>query len=147
MKSKTLKSLRFLFGLIFVVTSIGKLLDNRGFAAVLETYQLVPVFFLLPLALFISLSELLLGLLFFWGKNLFRCAQLTLGIQLVYLALAISSNVRGLDIPNCGCFGVFLARPMTPWTILEDAVLVVFALGLWNLAAGPKKLPVSPLSK
>jgi len=132
MKKKALMFLRFLFGVLFVVTSIGKLLDNRGFAAVLETYQLFPSGILLPFGLFISLSELLLGIFILWGKNLFRCALLNFGIQVAYLTLAITSNLRGLDIPNCGCFGVFLARPMTLWTIVEDAVLVILAGGLWQ---------------
>lgn len=136
MKKKALIFLRFFLGVLLVVTSIGKLLDNRGFAAVLETYQLFPSDILLPFGLFISLSELLLGIFILWGKNLFRCALLNLGIQVAYLILAITSNLRGLDIPNCGCFGVFLARPMTLWTIVEDAVLVILAGGLWQSVVG-----------
>ena len=146
MKKKALMFLRFLFGVLFVVTSIGKLLDNRGFAAVLETYQLFPSGILLPFGLFISLSELLLGIFILWGKNLFRCALLNFGIQVAYLTLAITSNLRGLDIPNCGCFGVFLARPMTLWTIVENAVLVILAGGLWQSVVGSEHYSPSPQS-
>lgn len=34
---------------------------------------------------------------------------------------------RGLQIANCGCFGVYWARPLTAVTLVEDALLLALA--------------------
>lgn len=116
--------------------SIGKLLDNRGFAEVLGTYRLLPDVVLLPTALFVSLGELLLGLCLAAGVRLNTCAAVVLGINTGYLFLAIGTLLRGLPIANCGCFGVFLARPLTIWTVVEDGFLVAASLAFFFLQRG-----------
>ncbi len=132
-------SLQVFIGLIFVTTAIGKLLDNRGFAIILETYQLFPSVILLPLGLGISLFELLLGYFLLTLKRTSRYMPLAALFSLVsyagYLVLAIVTNLRGLALTNCGCFGVFLARPMTWWTVLEDAILMLVCFMFWRLCA------------
>ena len=128
MKKLTTTTFRFLLAILFLATSLGKLLDNRGFAEVLQTYQLFPSFTLMPLALAISLSEFTLGIFTLLNKKIKFCSKAILFINSLYLALAIVSNLRGLNIPNCGCFGVFLARPMTWNTVIEDAILVLVSL-------------------
>jgi hypothetical protein len=51
--------LRFCLGLWFTATGLAKLLDNRGFAQVIASYQLgLPGLFLLPLGLCVSLRGL-----------------------------------------------------------------------------------------
>ena len=62
MKIISLYLLRWALGLLFIATAIGKLLDNRGFADVLQNYRLFPTLILLPLGLLLSLSELILGI-------------------------------------------------------------------------------------
>ncbi|MDZ4661857.1 MAG: hypothetical protein SGJ18_09605 [Pseudomonadota bacterium] len=64
------KVLRYLFIVLFLTTAIGKLLDNRGFAEVLGTYQLLPPWSLLWLGLLISLSELGVAILLIRGVRL-----------------------------------------------------------------------------
>ncbi|MBC8645596.1 MAG: hypothetical protein H7X85_00410, partial [Thermoanaerobaculia bacterium] len=44
---------------------------------------------------------------------------------------------RGIAVPNCGCFGVFLARPLTWGTVLEDGGMVAASLALAALARPP----------
>ena len=44
---------------------------------------------------------------------------------------------RGISVPNCGCFGVFLTRPLTWGTVLEDGVMVAASLALAGLAKPP----------
>jgi len=39
-----------------------------------------------------------------------------------------------LRLSNCGCFGVYLRRPLTWATVAEDAALVLFSLLLFALA-------------
>src|SRR5262245_14243887 len=112
---------RMLFGLMLLATALGKLLDNRGFAELIAAHQLgIPSALLLPLGLVISLAELLVGLAICAGSSLRVMSAATLSIQAAYLGLALATNVRGLRLANCGCFGVFLARPLTWFTVFED---------------------------
>ena len=124
--------LRGFFGLLLLITAVGKLLDNRGFAEILATYQFyIPEPLLLPLGLAISLGELGMALAIFAGVQLPRMAQLTILLHAGYTALAALTNLRGLDLTNCGCFGVFWARPMTWLTVAEDVVLTLMAIAFY----------------
>lgn len=130
--------LRYLFAILFISTSIGKLLDNRGFAQVLSSYRLFPSSILLVLALTISLSELAIGLLFLKNWKLKFLSLVTLAINVGYLTLAAVTLWRGIALENCGCFGVFLARPLTRLTLVEDGILVLFSIIFYGLA---RKMP------
>jgi hypothetical protein len=126
---------RILFSALLLTTAVGKLLDNRAFAAILELYQLpIPVLVLLPLGLAFGLGELILGLAMAASYELALTARVNLGLHLGYLGLAILTNLRGIRLESCGCFGVFLSRPMTWQTVFEDLALVLLALGfVWAL--------------
>jgi hypothetical protein len=122
--------LRFAIGLILFATAIGKLLDVPGFAAVLDTYEVFPQWALFPLAVAVPLAELLLAAWLFTGRNLFGAALVSAAMHASYAVWAAATLARGMDIPNCGCFGVFLARPLTRSTVVEDGVMVVASLAL-----------------
>src|SRR5262245_47516579 len=130
--------LRTLFCVLMLTTALGKLIDNRGFAAVIATYQFsIPEPLLLPLGLVVSLVELAIGLAILTGLRLRNAAQLTVFVHVGYLALAVITNLRGIKLTNCGCFGVFLARPMSWTTVIEDAILLLLSLGfVWTVSAG-----------
>ena len=115
---------RYFLGLLFLATGIGKLLDNRGFAQVIETYQLgIPDGVLLPIALGVSLLELMIGLHILRGRALRLNVLATLWFHIGYATLAVITLHRDIPIANCGCFGVFLARPLAWSTVIEDWVL------------------------
>ncbi len=122
---------RLLLGLVFLATAIGKLLDNRGFAGVLATFDLLPLGpgGLLAVGLVLSLAELAAGLLLLTGRRLGVAIAAVLSV--VNLVAILSALARGLPLANCGCFGVFLARPLTRTTPWEDVALLVLALLAW----------------
>jgi uncharacterized membrane protein YphA (DoxX/SURF4 family) len=125
---------RYFLGLLFVSTAIGKLLDNRGFAHVIDTYQLgIPDTALVGLALSISLLELLIGINILRGRSLRMNILATLGFHLGYASLAFVTLLRGIALSNCGCFGVFLARSLKWSTVGEDLVLALISLVCWLL--------------
>ncbi|MGH8574432.1 MAG: MauE/DoxX family redox-associated membrane protein [Gammaproteobacteria bacterium] len=116
--------LRLFLGLLFTATGLAKLLDNRGFARVIAGYRLgLPDAVLLPLGLCISLAELWIGANILRGQRLRFSLWATLFIQTGYGALAAITLARGIALDNCGCFGVFLARPLRFTTVLEDVLL------------------------
>jgi hypothetical protein len=54
-------------------------------------------------------------------------------LHMMYLVWLLVALLRGLEISNCGCFGVFWARPLTWYSPLEDLVLVGLAILYWRL--------------
>jgi hypothetical protein len=128
--------LKYFWGSLYLVTSIGKLLDNRGFAKVIETYKIPMVqgSWLLGFALVFSLFELYIG----WSlikKNTKSIHYLYLNaFNAIYLIMVSLTYYRGIALENCGCFGVFWARPLTVYTIGEDALFLLSSLVLWRIA-------------
>jgi len=120
--------LRLGFVLLLLATALGKLLDVPGFAGVLATYRALPGPLLLPAALALALVELALAAWLAWGARLPLAAGATALLHALYLAWLGAAWLRGLDIPNCGCFGVFLARPLTGWTLVEGTALLLAAV-------------------
>ncbi|MGH8523230.1 MAG: MauE/DoxX family redox-associated membrane protein [Gammaproteobacteria bacterium] len=125
---------RYFLGLLFLATGLGKLLDNRGFAQVLASYRFeLPDTLLLPLALAISLTEFGIGRNILLGRSLSQNILATVYFHLAYAILAVTTLLRGLSLTNCGCFGVFLARPLRWTTVAEDLVLAAISLVCWLL--------------
>jgi Methylamine utilisation protein MauE len=130
--------LRAFFALLLVASGVAKLLDMPGFVAVVDSYRVLPAPLLAPSAWALALFELALGLavaLTPRGSNALRLASLWLlllhGLYLLWLGAALW---RGLNIPNCGCFGVYWPRPLALGTLLEDSLLILLALALCGLA-------------
>ena len=126
--------LRLTIGFVLLATAAGKLLDVSGFARVLESYQAFPGWSLTPLAWAIPSVELGLALWLFSGRGLRAAAAASLGMHLAYAAWSAVSLLRGLKLPNCGCFGVFLARPLTWGTAAEDIAMAALSAALLLLA-------------
>jgi hypothetical protein len=126
--------LRGFFCLLMLATGVAKLLDMQGFFAVVATYQLLPAAWI-PLAGWaLVLTELGLVAWLLSGWRLPWAGLLIVGLHLMYLAWLLLALGRGLELDNCGCFGVYLARPLTWWTPLEDLALLAAAVALYRLA-------------
>lgn len=126
--------LAWLLALAFAATGLGTGLDVVGFALILQDYRLFPDVLLMPLALGVVLTEfaIAIGLL---GAATRKVAALAAMAMASVNALVLSVTLlRGFELANCGCFGVFLARPLTPFTPLEDVVLFLLAWLVWREA-------------
>lgn len=122
-----IRFLRIFIATILLTTGVGKALDIPGFVEVLITYQAFANWMLYPVALGMIATELILSLWLFSGRTIYWAAYASLGLHAIFTLWATVSILRGLDIPNCGCFGVFFARPLDGWTILEDLVMVALS--------------------
>lgn len=129
--------LRGFIGLVLFATAAGKLLDVPGFARVLGSYRALPDASLLPLALAIPVAELALSTWLFSGRRLAGAALASATMHLAYAAWSAAGVMQGLKLPNCGCFGIFLARPLGWSTVVEDLVMV--GLSLWLLDAARRR--------
>ena len=127
--------LRLGLGLLILATGVGKWLDIAGFVGVLQTYRLgLGSAALWVLAPAVAALECALGLWIVSGWRLARAATCAMLLNAGYFVLLSSALWRGLQLANCGCFGVFLARPLRWYSPLEDLALIALAWLLQNLA-------------
>lgn len=119
--------LRGLFFLLMAATGIAKLLDMPGFITVVDSYRSLPAILLAPAAWALMLTELALAAWLLWGRYLRHAALLIVLMHFMYLIWLLMALARGLELENCGCFGVYLARPLTWFTPLEDLSLLLLA--------------------
>jgi methylamine utilization protein MauE len=125
---------RFAIGLVLLATALGKFLDVPGFARILETYRAFPPWSLTILAWLIPAAELALAIWLFWGRGLRAAALASLGLHTLYAGWSAVSIARGLQLSNCGCFGVFFPRPLHWSTVAEDGVMMLLSGALAVLA-------------
>lgn len=114
--------------LLNAAAAIGKGLDLAGFVRVLEAYELLPGLALPAVALGLPLVEAALAGALLSARWWREAAWATAALCLAYGAVLTVTLLRGIELANCGCFGVFFARPLRPWTPVEDLVLMLLAL-------------------
>lgn len=137
---KGTNGIRFFIAVVLLATGVGKALDIPGFVSVLVTYQAIPEWGLYPVALGMTGTELVLSVWLFSGWRLPEAALAALALHVVFTLWTAATLLRGIDVPNCGCFGVFLARPLDGWTVVEDLVMVALCLGLFYSASARRRL-------
>jgi hypothetical protein len=117
-----------------IVAAVGKLLDNRHFAELLARWELFPHWSLLPLGLVTSLSELLLAMWLLSGWRLAGAAITAALFHLGYVSATVLALLRGIRLPDCGCFGIFFPHPLN-WTMAaEDSAYLIASMVLFLLA-------------
>ena len=124
--------IRWFFVLLLAASSVGKLADMPGFYAVIKSYALLPEAVIPISAWALAIFELVLAIWLAMGKRINVAALIVIALHLVYLIWLAIALARGLDIPNCGCFGVFWARPLTWFTPVEDFILLALATVMWR---------------
>jgi Methylamine utilisation protein MauE len=124
--------LRWFFVVLMCASALGKLLDMNGFYGVVETYRLLPAAVVPLSAWLLVMVEIAVAGWLISGKTREWAAIVLIALHLMYLLWMLVALYRGLQISNCGCFGVYFARPLTWQTPVEDMVLIAFALLLWH---------------
>ncbi len=127
--------LQLFISLILLASALGKSLDLPGFVGVLKTYEAFPDPVLQPLALAVTGIEFALGAWLLSGRKLAAGALVAACLNAGYAVWMAISLLRGLDLSNCGCFGVFFPQPLRWYSPLEDLVLVAMSMVLMGLAA------------
>jgi hypothetical protein len=104
-------ALVILIGSTLLLAATGKLLENRHFAEVLAQWQLFPTWAPLPLGVGASLAELVLAIWLFSGWKLATAALLSILFHFGYSIATIITLLRGIRLPDCGCFGILFPHP------------------------------------
>ena len=136
--------IRWLFVLLLAASAIGKLADMPGFYAVIKSYALLPEPVIPISAWALAIVEFILAIWLVIGKRIDVAALVVIALHVVYLAWLMIALARGLNIPNCGCFGVFWPRPLTWFTPAEDFVLLALAMVMWRDVNKKGLLEITP---
>jgi Methylamine utilisation protein MauE len=122
--------IRFFFVLLLAASAIAKFADMGGFADVVVTYDVLLPAFVPAAAWTLTLVEITLAVWLLVGFYKQAAAFSLVLLHLVYLGWLLAALIRDLNIPNCGCFGVYFARPLTVLTLIEDLGLLGLSLVL-----------------
>lgn len=135
---------RLILGGIFIYAAWSKIQDPALFAKAIVGYQMLPSFFVGPLALVLPMAELLAGAALIATRWTRESTLLILCMLAMFFVGLTQALVRGLDI-SCGCFGDDANSTHTVLSaLLRDVVLLVPAVWLvrrpnawlWNKAFG-----------
>jgi uncharacterized membrane protein YphA (DoxX/SURF4 family) len=129
---------RLLLGLMFVVSGASKRsAPAEEFAVVIENYDLVSTDAAQSVSALLPWVELLVGFALIFGFLTPQASAAAGAMLLVFVLALLSTKARGLDLPNCGCFGGrFHPAPMTMAAL--DALMTGAAF--LSLRHGAKRL-------
>jgi uncharacterized membrane protein YphA (DoxX/SURF4 family) len=141
MKNKLIDNFSRIFvGVLFIFSGLVKINDPVGTQIKLEEYFTVfadsfasffSVFvpYALPIAMFLIVLELVLGVAVLIQYRMNITATVLLLLMVFFTLLTFYSAYTG-KVTDCGCFGD--AIPLTPWqSFIKDVVLMVFVLHLF----------------
>ena len=152
---------RILVGGLFIFSGLIKANDSLGFSYKLEEYFVefakiftengfnllaAPMEWLeavaLPLAMFIVVLEIVLGILTITGTKMKKVSFLLLALIIFFTFLTFASWKWEL-VKSCGCFGDFI--PLTPFqSFIKDIILLVLILPI-VLASGKIESILTPV--
>jgi len=93
-----------ILGLIFLFSSITKVLDITGFMNVVYSYQILPVQLIPFLSFLLVCVELVLGLFFLMNCYMFYSSLSALFLASFFISLSLYFRFVQLE-SSCGCFG------------------------------------------
>jgi uncharacterized membrane protein YphA (DoxX/SURF4 family) len=122
---------RLFIGLLFIVSSLEKIVDPAAFAQSIASYKLLPTWLPVIVATVLPWLELLCGFSVLFGALTHGSSFLLSAMLLVFTVAVIAALVRGLDI-SCGCFTQDPIAGKIAWMkVLENTTLIVLTLFLY----------------
>jgi hypothetical protein len=124
---------RIYLSALLIAMAAGQLLDMRGFVEVLDRYRLGMDGAAWPLGAGLIAGELGAAALML-GPRRWRHegAGLALVVAVAWTVLAVQAFLRGLQIDNCGCFGVYLGQQLRWYVLVQDAAFIAIAVWVWR---------------
>jgi putative oxidoreductase len=133
-----LRALEVVLGGLFFYAGLQKVLHSHEFAEAVLAYQLLPESLVGLAAAGLPWLEIAAGFCLLVGLKRRSCLLLLTGLVAIFLVVILITMARGLKI-DCGC-GLFFQRQVGWAAVLEDAVLLIWAAGLyrWELLTSEK---------
>jgi peroxiredoxin len=128
--------------LVFTVAGVAKLLDREGTRDSLTQFGVserlaAPAALALPVAELGTAALLLVTPTAVWG------AIAAMALLLLFVLGIGRAMAQGME-PDCNCFGQLRSRPVGPWTLTRNGLLL--AIAAWIGIAGPGESLASALS-
>ncbi len=122
---------RIFIGLLFIVSSLEKIVDPAAFAQSIANYKMLPGWLGIVVATVFPWLELLCGLSVLFGALMRGSSLLLSAMLLVFTVAVLVALARGLDI-SCGCFTQDPTVGRIGWMkILQNTTLIVLTLFLY----------------
>ena len=136
-----LRALEVVLGGLFFYAGLQKVLHPYEFAEAVLAYQLLPESLVGLAVAGLPWVEIVAGLCLVAGLKRRSCLLLLAGLVAGFLVVMLITMARGLKI-DCGC-GLFFQRQVGLAAVLEDAVLLFWAAGLyrWEILRSEKGGP------
>ncbi len=116
-------------GGLFVYAGLQKYLNPYEFAEAVLAYQLAPVSLAGGVATVLPWAEIIAGFCLAAGLKRRSSLLLVAGLVAGFMIVILITLARGLNI-DCGC-GLFFQRQVGLVTVLEDAIFLGWAAGLY----------------
>jgi uncharacterized membrane protein YphA (DoxX/SURF4 family) len=144
----SLISIRILLGLIFLLSGIGKLIsssDARYLVELMATKFYWLIEYAGPIVLGITILELALAAMLFWGKKIRWTLSISLLLILFFSGVLSYFYVQGFGVKTCGCFGAFDIGGGITFGLFKNLILfllIVAALLLTRSNEATRPVPV-----
>ncbi len=126
-EKRFIQAIRILLGLVFLWSSIDKIIHPGDFARSIANYKLLPEILVNLFAVVLPWVEAACGLLLLSGQWI-RSASFLVSLMLAVFIVAVSAAMfRGLDI-NCGCFDSNAGRKVGFKLLAEDMLMLIMAV-------------------
>lgn len=132
MSSKTrrisLTTLRIILGIIFLLSGVGKLISSGQVRYLIELmatkfYWLIE--YVGPIVLGITILELLLSAMLFWGKKIRWTLSICMILILIFTGILSYFYAQGWNVKSCGCFGAFDIGGGLTFGIFKNLILII----------------------
>jgi hypothetical protein len=121
--------LRIVLGAVYLGMAAGQLASWRQMPAILGGYDAVPHAGLRPLAVALLVGEVVCGV---WFLTRPRSRSLSpvwvyTAVSLVWAVLGLQAYLQGVEVANCGCFGVYLTQRLSWFVLAQDTLVLAYA--------------------
>lgn len=118
---------RMVFGGLFIMASLDKILHPQAFAEIIGNYQMLPDGLVNATAILLPWIELTAGLLLIAGRLALGASVILCGLMVVFTAALGFNLARGLDVA-CGCFSTAGSKGSPALDLARDVAILLLGL-------------------
>lgn len=141
-KRRVLTTIRFILGIIFLVSGIGKLISSSEAQYLVELLA-TEFYWLIEYSSFIvmttSILELVIAVLLLWGKYIRWALSGMLVMLIGFSSVLFYFYLQGMNVEGCGCFGAFGFSSGLEFTLIRNVVMMLLTVVAFVLAGSSSK--------
>ena len=122
--------MRLILGGVFLWAGVVKIPDLELFSYAVRAYNLLPEFLILPVTILVPYLECVIGLCLVVGFWTHASTLIASGLLITFASALGTKIYQGVNM-SCGCFGFGTERGSLEWVLLQDVLLLSFALVLF----------------